>query len=1124
MGAFDQENYEIRSRLPEWWKDDLFLEIINNYSAKIITDILKEFMPYLGVMQPWQLWKTLPEEEDWEHTYGHPTDGTIQDKWLEGKLKLYHGDSLTAYVPNTKRNCDAIIKLKLRSTDSVSSFHKQKVEKLILTNANQTITIRDVDINSVIEIDTESGVVLIDGAEDHSRILSNGIYYNKVQGSFDNIKSEPLDESRMDQLQPNEENKVTKINIQAFTVTEKETEVNGEIQKEVHESSCKLDLSIKLLRPVYVVEQNIRAWSLSAFPLKSIKLYGYFCHQHNFNEGWMYLYERSYALEDRVVYDRITREYDCEIFYATFEYYGIPVPITIGFPQSEYHENPVFETNKALDYWGKIFNLKRRQYNDNITEKEERKTFPKYYVYPIEQDYWYEQRMINEYKDNSTLINGAFLQDTDGNNLAHMSIIDPYAKDIYVYSETIPSMQANNAYLNGNIIYKTIYQHENDQRAWMNYTNIGPDDSYSEIKLNTYTTSAVSNESYMSDILSLYFQIPEDIPKNIKITGLEVDIEGYNNVYLDNVTLTHNSAIYIPQKYQSNIAELTGSELYGYFSNGSFYENEIINEIERDPTYEELIPPNSNYMYINLNEEVDNRYVWNSIKKRYVKLIINIDGNDWIWSINRKEHVPLEIVNNDNYYVYNQIIDKYQPIKKDEQGNLIETPEEEIIYFIAYNKIINGYALKEDLNYNGDQYTDTDIVYDEFYRIKKESIIDTVISYEKIIVPDTYHIYINYLDGKKYVWNNDEYIELYQVQNNTVYSKIDLSENAIWPENNRLLKIGGQNDLLDYTGDITKIQLDQGYILPTNDGDHFYPRTIRVDLQFENDSEQYNADLKIKNVQLKIWYQIVFEEYEVEMTISPTKKTITKKCTRVIDGDTIKVEGLDNSIRLGGINAYETNTDLGYEAKQYLTALCYNQIVTVDLELSNPDAYGRYSGVVYIKDSNNEEQCINQLMLDMGYAVTVEQQWPDREYPSLESLRYDERWRIDIHVKNTGIIPIIYKDLFLILPPEMKYKLAPGMIDPDERLNDVSYVSTAPIIDEEITSITAFAPIRLSLKKFIDENEKPVTEETKDFYMSYNILLHDGDQGLYDIILFYDGKEIRKEIIFKHNLNSLQGC
>ena len=224
------------------------------------------------------------------------------------------------------------------------------------------------------------------------------------------------------------------------------------------------------------------------------------------------------------------------------------------------------------------------------------------------------------------------------------------------------------------------------------------------------------------------------------------------------------------------------------------------------------------------------------------------------------------------------------------------------------------------------------------------------------------------------------------------------------------------------------------------------------------------------------------------------------KCTKVTDGDTIWVEGLGKSVRLGGINACESNTELGREAKQYLTALCYGQTVTVALESSNPDAYGRYSGVVYVKDSNDEEQCINQLMLDMGYAVTVEQWWPDREYPSLESLRYDERWRIDIHVKNTGIIPIIYKDLFLILPPEMSYK----------KPNEISWTST------RINDITQFAPLRLALSEAYDENGDAVTEETKDFYMSYNVLLHDGDQGLYDIILFYDGKEIRKEITFKY--------
>ncbi len=1110
MGAFDQENYEIRSRLPEWWKDDLFLTVINNYSAKIVTDTLKEFLPYLGIMQPWQVWKTLPEEEHWQHTYGHSSDNKTNDKWLEGRLKLNYGDSFIAYVPNTKRNCDAIINIKVRSVDSDNSFHKQKIEKLVLTNAHQTITIRDLDINSNIQIDTENNIILIDGAEDNSRVLSDGIYYNKVQGSFENIKSEPLNPENMHNLQPHEENKVTKIQVQAFTNTIIERKQNNEVIVEKNKSSCKIDLSIKLLRPVYVVEQNIRVWSLSAFPLKSIKLYGYFCHEHNFNEGWMYLYERSYALEDRVVYDRITREYDCEIFYATFEYYGIPVPIRIGFPQSEYHENPIFETNKALDYWGKILNLQRRYYNDDIPEKEERKTFPKYYTYPIEQDYWYEQRIINEYKNNDTLENGAFLQDTDGNNLAHINIIDPYTKDIYIYSETIPSMQANNSHLNGDLIYKKVFQHENEQRAWLNYTNLGPDNNFSEIKLNAYTTSAISNESYMSDILSLYFQIPEDIPKNVKITGLEVDIEGHNNVYLDNVTLTHNSFIYLPQKYQSNINTLTGSKINGYLSNGIFYENKVIEQVESPTTYEDLIPPNDNYMYINLNEKNDNRYVWNSIKKKYVKLIITIDGNEWIWSINRKEHVPLAYHNDTYNYTYNQILDKYQ------QGRPNEIPEKDRIYFIEYNKIIYGYAQKEDVNFKDDQYTDTEIVYDEFYRIKNETVIEEVISYENVYEPDTSIIYIDNDDGNEYIWDPDEeeYTEIYQIQNNIRYSQISLSENAIWPENNRILKIGGENNLLNYTSDITKTQLDQGYILPSNDGDKFNPRTIRVDLQFENHSYQYNADLKINNVQLKLWYKIVFEEYDVEMTVSPTQVWKTGKCTRVIDGDTIQVEGIDNTIRFGGIDAYETNTELGQQAKQFLTNLCYNQTVTVALELSNPDAYDRYSGVVYVQDSNGKQQCLNQLLLDKGYAVSVNEKWPDRDYPTLESLRNDKRWRIDIHVTNTGIIPIIYKDLFLILPPEMSYK----------KPNEISWKNTAPLFNGQETEITQFAPLRLPLSACVDANGNPVTEETNDFYMSYDVILKDGSQGLYDIVLFYDGKELYKKITFKFNMNTLQSC
>ena len=87
-------------------------------------------------------------------------------------------------------------------------------------------------------------------------------------------------------------------------------------------------------------------------------------------------------------------------------------------------------------------------------------------------------------------------------------------------------------------------------------------------------------------------------------------------------------------------------------------------------------------MYVNLNEESDNRYVWNSVKKKYVKFLITVDGNKWIWSINRKEHVPLEYTRTngttEEYYTYNQIIDKYQ------KGTPDEIPEKERIYFIAY--------------------------------------------------------------------------------------------------------------------------------------------------------------------------------------------------------------------------------------------------------------------------------------------------------------------------------------------------------------------------------------------------------------------------------------------------------
>ena len=66
MGKFDNYNYEINKRLPEFWKDDLFLKPIERFSALLMRDSIQTFMEKMGVMQPFMVWKTLPEEYFWK--------------------------------------------------------------------------------------------------------------------------------------------------------------------------------------------------------------------------------------------------------------------------------------------------------------------------------------------------------------------------------------------------------------------------------------------------------------------------------------------------------------------------------------------------------------------------------------------------------------------------------------------------------------------------------------------------------------------------------------------------------------------------------------------------------------------------------------------------------------------------------------------------------------------------------------------------------------------------------------------------------------------------------------------------------------------------------------------------
>lgn len=89
----------------------------------------------------------------------------------------------------------------------------------------------------------------------------------------------------------------------------------------------------------------------------------------------------------------------------------------------------------------------------------------------------------------------------------------------------------------------------------------------------------------------------------------------------------------------------------------------------------------------------------------------------------------------------------------------------------------------------------------------------------------------------------------------------------------------------------------------------------------------------------------------------------TGECIEVIDGDTIKVNGIGN-VRLVGINTPELGM-LGANVSRYLVEkLCLNKTVGIKIDQNNPkDKYERTLGVVIIDNKN-----LNEILLKEGLA------------------------------------------------------------------------------------------------------------------------------------------------------------
>ena len=90
-------------------------------------------------------------------------------------------------------------------------------------------------------------------------------------------------------------------------------------------------------------------------------------------------------------------------------------------------------------------------------------------------------------------------------------------------------------------------------------------------------------------------------------------------------------------------------------------------------------------------------------------------------------------------------------------------------------------------------------------------------------------------------------------------------------------------------------------------------------------------------------------------------------CTKVIDGDTIVVDGV-GKVRFVGVNTPERGVD-GYKvSKNFVSKFCKNKVVGLDIDDSkNTDKYGRTLAVVIVDGKNLNEMLLQECLAEIMY-------------------------------------------------------------------------------------------------------------------------------------------------------------
>lgn len=364
-------------------------------------------------------------------------------------------------------------------------------------------------------------------------------------------------------------------------------------EQSTYNMQCDINVDINLENAVFIDEQNIEVTGLELIPIEKIELYAKYDFPYNSQRnGWQKVYEKKYDVDTNVIYDMITTHFYTKEFYVDVWFKTLQYPYKVGFPcTQDADEASMFHVNNRLDTWGEQLGLQRRLYKKDIAEEDYYRTFPIFYPFDIEQDYWYYKRLANEYTWNDLAINNVDIKDTEGNDVFRLYSINPFCDDFVVHAKSsypidkefvdynkyhpvlirqdrtegyfaqseysrIVNLLGNNNYTSSitlnnrsdtnDIVYKEDRQH------------IGYDDN----ELGSHSRYDIRSHGHISKDLITYFDLT-DLPENINIDDIIISVEGESTDNKTNKYNTERTGFIIPNLYGEDIfIPLTTDERY----------------------------------------------------------------------------------------------------------------------------------------------------------------------------------------------------------------------------------------------------------------------------------------------------------------------------------------------------------------------------------------------------------------------------------------------------------------------------------------------------------------------------------------------------------------------------------